>query len=680
MPFSRSARTDRRRRVMREAVASDPGVAAESVRAKQRQRSRQRDADDSSPSNTVRDPGYSQAVRRACQQRLVQLIPVRRLSLALMITSVWGLWTVLMLAHYFVHVKPVASTGLLPIAYLVHLRSAHGIAHWLGGQLWMLTALASLMIFQLRKHKLDDYRAKYRVWGFLAIAALVSSLDASSSGLYLFGKSIDAWTLREVGYSGWSVVLATFAALVGVLGLRICSEIKSAPMSLLFWLGGLLSWAVSALIGTGLMVAPWSKTTTDMVVGGTWLGGILSVFLAAGIFLRHTYIQAQKRFVLRNGLLSQRTEWKMPRFRRRVDSVDDTLDASSEANDADGHDSKKRQSVFSKFRMPWRRGESVASENIAAVETKRKSPVTRKQRDDDDTDAIESQSERRPSQTIQAAESSSESKKRSWLRMPRWRSDPRLGDDYSDVAAERRVRDDGFEAPFGKKRGWFSRKRRDSTDVPSGEHSSGTNSNGRSVQSNDYDRDESVPDFQEVGTKRKSWWSRTPKTKTPSTKTERKPAAKSKDGSEKKRQWFRRSSVTTSFQPDAETKPKSKNWGVFKKRSADTANQASPSKSTEASGKPKRKLFGFLDNLKLKPPAAGGAKSSPTPVSTSRSAIPSSSAAQRNEPSKPTSSNQEYRQPQGSDDEDYEDDSTRNLSKADRKRLRRQQQDNRRVA
>ena len=414
MPFTRSARTDRRRRVMREAVAAEAGVAVESVRAKTRRRVRDRDGEeeDEQSSSAKRDPGYSQAVRRACQQRLVQLIPVRRSSLMLVIVGAWTIWATLLLAHYYVHVKPVSSGGVTPVAYLVHLRSTHGIAHWLGGQLWMLTALASLMIFQLRKHKLDDYRAKYRVWGFLAVAALISSLDASSSGLYLFGKSIDAWALREVGYSGWSVVLATFATLVGMLGLRLCSEIKTAPMSLTFWLTGLVSWAISALIGTGLMKTPWSPTTTDMVVGGAWLGGILSVFLAAGIYLRHIYIQAQRRFVLRNGMLSQGKAWKLPRFRRR--SQEEAMESEMATS---------------------------SSDNRRVVDEDRK------------------RSDSRSREAAFDANDAASTPRRNWLRLPRWRSDPRLGNDYSDVAAERRVRDEGFEEPLTKKPGWFSKKR-----------------------------------------------------------------------------------------------------------------------------------------------------------------------------------------------------------------------------
>ncbi len=644
MPLIRSDRTDRRRRVMREAAAADAGVAVESVRAAKRRRMRESQDSSDSFSTPKRDPGYSQAVRRACQQRLVQLIPVRRRSLMFTIAGLWMIWSTLMLAHYFAHVQPIGKINTLPIAYLLHMRSTHGIAHWLGGQLWTLTALASLMIFQLRRHKLDDYRAKYRVWGLLAIAAIISSLDVSSSGLQLLGMSIDTWARREVGYSGWAVVLATFATLVGILGLRICSEIKSAPLSVVFWLCGLIAWAMSALIGTELMNSPWNKTTTDMVVGGAWLGGILSVFLAGGIYLRHIYIQAQKRFILRNGMLATGQAWKLPRFARRGRSESDQTDESDESvsqaksTKTDVHPEPREPRSW----LPWKRP--------------------------------------------------------SWFRLPRWKSDPRLGDDFSDVSAERRKRDEGFEEPLTKRSGWFTRKpavvqekKEKAQDRDSDRQSNRQDDrrdDRRQTNTSSYQRDDaredSMPDFKEIPPQRSTWWKRSPKAEKSVKKKERTSLDIDAEAAQtQRRRWFRRTAKPRTATEPSSGQPKLKKpWGLLKKRNpSDERSDASTSNTPKtASDKPKRKLFGFFDNLKLKPPTVGNAKTAPVPVSSGRAPVPSSSTAQRHETTKVDTSYSDSRQSPEIDEEEYEDDGNRSLSKAERKRLRRQQQENRRAA
>ncbi len=349
MPLSRSNRIDRRRRVMLDAVAADSEFAVESARAKKRSRTRENfdSANVDASTQKYRDPGYSQAVRRTCQQRMVQLIPVRRGTLAIVLTCMWILWGGLLFSHYWIFTRAdfasapnstnTAGISTLPIAQLFHLRSPHSIAQWLTCQLWMLTAVAAWMIFQLRRHKLDDYRARYRIWVVLAISAAFSSFEASSSGLLLLGMSIDGWARREIGYGGWPLVLASFASIIGVIGIRLCSELKSAPMSVVSWLFGLLAWAVSALLGTGLLKTSWSQPTIDLVVGGCLLGGILAVFQASGIYLRQTYIHAQKRFLVRNGANLAPIQWKVPKLSfRRIRSLDklgqpnDSLNASND--------------------------------------------------------------------------------------------------------------------------------------------------------------------------------------------------------------------------------------------------------------------------------------------------------------------------------------------------------------
>ncbi|HUP77202.1 MAG TPA: hypothetical protein VM260_01485, partial [Pirellula sp.] len=365
MPLSRSNRIDRRRRVMLDAVATDSEFAVESVRAKKRSlaRDHSESANEVEPTQKYRDPGYSQAVRRTCQQRMVQLIPVRRGTLTIVLICMWILWGCLLFSHYWIFTRPAltaapntpnaTSFSTLPIAQLFHLRSPHSIAQWLTCQLWMLTAVAAWMIFQLRRHKLDDYRARYRIWVLLGIAAAFSSFEASSSGLMLLGMSIDGWARKEIGYGGWPLVLASFASVIGVIGIRLCSELKSAPMSVVSWLIGLLAWAASALLGTGLLKTTWSAATIDLVVGGCLLGGILSVFQASGIYLRQTYIHAQKRFLMRNGANLAPFQLRFPKL-----SLRRKRDESGKSEESAGKP---------KFKLPWPRKRNKALDEFEEI-------------------------------------------------------------------------------------------------------------------------------------------------------------------------------------------------------------------------------------------------------------------------------------------------------------------------
>ncbi len=706
MSFVRNDRSDRRRRVIREAAAADSELAVESVRARKRQRIADRAEEDDSTIPIRRDPGYSQAVRRACQQRLVQLIPVRRSSLTLVLLTAWSIWGALLLGHYVIHVRPLSllQSGVaqpppsppLPISYLLHLRSSHGIAHWLGGQLWMLTALSALMIFQLKRHKLDDYRAKYRVWATLSIAALFSSMDASTSALLLLGKSIDAWALREVGYSGWSLVLASFATVVAMLGIRLCNELKSAPASLVFWLGGLLAWATSAVIGTGLLKTDWSQAQTDMIVGAAWLGGILAVFVSSGIYLRHIYIQAQRRFVMRNGMIREGQKWRMPKLSLRRKPNEEGLETERVSDEK-----VSRRQTASTERPAV--ATSIAAE--AAPQANRSSNSTRNQTSEHDRKSEAASSEVAPSKARRLPRIPLPALKMPALRLPKWHSEPKLGADYSDVDADERLRDKGFDAPMPKKPGWFSKnksveqqaKTSNANASGSQQKSEARSTSAQSSSARDVGSD--MPDFSEVTSDKKRWWNLSRKDK--STKSAPASSQKSNTANPKATSTSSSTNSPASATNAKVDKPKkswgSKSWGLLPKRKAASSNPETSVKTPadKPAEKTKKKWFGLLDGLKLKPPSESAAnslnsssgntnKSQGSPASSKPIGPPSSSSAARYDTTPQAKSNtpiQVNRTPTVEpDEEDDDDQSNRGMSRAERKRLRKQQQENRRAA
>jgi len=367
MPLSRNHRIDRRRRVLLDAVIHDPELAAEHARVNRRNRARARDIEQGFEETLpYRDPGYSQAVRKACQQRVVQLIPVRRGMVAVTLTMFWLAYISLVYCHYLFHHLPLQpnrwNLATMPLASLFDLTAWNSISHWLSCQLWLLTAIACWMTFNLRRHKLDDYRARYRVWAIMGFVALFLHFDAGTSFLLLLGHSIDPWAKTEIGYGGWPLVLATTASLVGVMGIRLCSELKSVPSSVLSWVTGLIAVAASALIGTGLLKTSWTPETLRLMSGSLWLAGALAVFQAIAIYLRHTYIQAQKRFLCRNGVNLKPIQMKLPQWRSKPAQT-----ASSNHQDSDPASHVERGNWRSK--LPWLgRRKNAHDEHLESLE------------------------------------------------------------------------------------------------------------------------------------------------------------------------------------------------------------------------------------------------------------------------------------------------------------------------
>jgi hypothetical protein len=700
---------------MLDAVAADSEYAVEAVRAKKRLRARELESlkDEDGLTLGYRDPGYSQAVRKTCQQRMVQLIPVRRGTLSVVLSLMWALWITLVVAHYWTHVpgdsEPKASAWLAAgidtrwIAQLFHLRSSYSIAHWLTCQLWMLTAISAWMIFQLRRHKLDDYRARYRIWAVLACVALFSSFDASTSVLQLVGKTIDGWSKKEIGYGGWPLVLASFASIVGVLGIRLCGELKSAPMSVACWLIGLSAWATSALLGTNLIKTTWSPATIDMIVGSCWLGGVLAVFQASGIYLRQTYIQAQKRFLQRQGANLAPIQWKMPSLPKRRPRATD----SDTTDNADIDSEAKR----SKWRMPWPRRreldpldeEDVDSETSTASRSSRTASVPADARRDDSSNGKRTQDEREssknprkrlfgfiPNRYEQNEQLEGEPLRqddgpvedRGLTKAPGWFG---IGGNRAAASAQQAVDRDLTDSPMAKS----SSKDGNSKDSSRNTHAQPSSSATRAGDSTSPNQpSENKKDKKSFWPLRRSTTVSTLEGAEPATKTKRnwlpKLGRKKQNADEALNQADSRSSTTVkkssagaSGSDDSSQSKTKKPWLSFGSKktavsngensTAKTGNTATPKPEKAAATKTaKRSFFGLFDGLKLNPPnddktvAKSATPVKPVPIQQGQS-LPST-------------------QPDADEDDGDENNSNRPMSKAERKKMRRMQQDDRRAA
>ncbi|HAC89249.1 MAG TPA: hypothetical protein DCF63_01255 [Planctomycetaceae bacterium] len=322
MALTGDSRMDRRRRVLLDASQNETANANSS---------RTHAADRTGSPTGKRDAGYSLNVRQACGLRLVQLIPVRRRSYWTIVFVSFLVTSVLLIGHYLVYVSGSLPWYGHPLATTLDAAHPQSLAAWFGSHLWLLCLGATILTFQIRRHKLDDYSGEYRLWFWLVITCLLASIDSTAHVTELLGQGLDPWSRLNLGWSGKAVVQATTTVLVGVLGLRLCTELKSVPLSLGFWLLGLVAWAGSAALSQDGLRITLTPQMRYWLQSALWLAGLTSIWLAALTYLRHVYIEAQRRFLLRSRMTrqkvdrnwSQKFQQSLAFFRRRPETDDD---------------------------------------------------------------------------------------------------------------------------------------------------------------------------------------------------------------------------------------------------------------------------------------------------------------------------------------------------------------------
>jgi hypothetical protein len=165
------------------------------------------------------------------------------------------------------------------------------------------------------------------VWLWLALASLLASIEAGTGLTQVLAASIERFGRLNFGWSGRTLVEISIATAVGMLALRICSELRASPVSQVLWLIGLICWIPSALLASQLIKTTLRADYAHLYIGALWLIGKTFVMLASLIYLRQVYIAAQRRFVERSRLTQ--TGWKMnwPKLRHEQETADEELES-----------------------------------------------------------------------------------------------------------------------------------------------------------------------------------------------------------------------------------------------------------------------------------------------------------------------------------------------------------------
>jgi hypothetical protein len=233
---------------------------------------------------------YTNSALAENQRPLTDLIPARRWTLAvvllLAISVVAGLETL------YLRVAIEAPLPALSGWRLLDPSQTASLASWFSTLLFGLGAAGSLLILSLRRHKVDDYRGRYRLWRWMTVLFLLASLDVAT-GLHRQAiqllVEITRWPSPGSALSFWN---AAFAAALAIAGLRLAVEMRRCRLALLSLLAAAVCYAASAWwTPTGVFV--YDGPLGVMAQSTILLFGHLSATAAIGFYARFVYLQAQ---------------------------------------------------------------------------------------------------------------------------------------------------------------------------------------------------------------------------------------------------------------------------------------------------------------------------------------------------------------------------------------------------
>ncbi|MGC4006874.1 MAG: hypothetical protein QM811_28620 [Pirellulales bacterium] len=220
-------------------------------------------------------------------RRLRDLIPRKRRYVSALSTIAAATIGVILAAHlWHGELCELLAADALPA---LDLTAPNNAATWFTGLVLGGASLLAVMIFGLRRFRLDDYRGQYRLW------AVVAGMCAAMS-VCTVAPLHELWRLicvRATGVAGWEdgSIWWTGPALIAwaAVGTRLAMELRRSPFAMSCFLCGMFCFAIALWARLG----EWSFTSLDRaaVVWGAQMLAAATLGIGFVWYARHVLLE-----------------------------------------------------------------------------------------------------------------------------------------------------------------------------------------------------------------------------------------------------------------------------------------------------------------------------------------------------------------------------------------------------
>ena len=250
MEFRRNESNERRRRVLKDDATATTDEAADAAAPRR--------------SRAALGKRYSEAALEENQPRVTDFVAVRWWKLTLLLAGI----LILIVGVQSLHIHAPGWSAVVGDENLVAFdpNQRGSLAAWFSSMLLGLAAVKGFLIFSIRRHKVDDYRGRYRLWLPVSALLILASIDAGT-GLHRAARGLLLYFATQYlpesslarNHAEWQTALA--GALFLAVAVRLAIEMRGSPTA--------VSWLTLAAVGyltTGLVEFNVIKIETANVV------------------------------------------------------------------------------------------------------------------------------------------------------------------------------------------------------------------------------------------------------------------------------------------------------------------------------------------------------------------------------------------------------------------------------
>jgi hypothetical protein len=270
-------RNGRRRRVLNEEVLSASGARAE----------RQTAAASETASHA---PRYSDAAGVENHPQITDFVQ-RRYRAILMLGGA-GLATVAALGALHHFAQAVAGFAGLTTLRPFDLGAPGCIAAWISAVVLFVASVGCLLVYSIRRHRIDDFKGRYRVWLGASAACLVLSANSVAGLHHVVAQSLShfaGWSALRDGAAWW---LAVGGLPIAWIGIRALVDVKECRLAATLVCVAAMCYTAAAASYFGFMPAT-EQQHASLVTGASLLAGHWLVLASVAAYGRFVILDAQ---------------------------------------------------------------------------------------------------------------------------------------------------------------------------------------------------------------------------------------------------------------------------------------------------------------------------------------------------------------------------------------------------